>query len=51
VRQALDVQVESVRVASFDEVIAFLLTSTSLDRGFPGLREWSGFCYNYSYEA
>ncbi len=35
VRQALDIQVESVRGASFDEVVMFLLSATSLDRSFP----------------
>jgi 2,3-diketo-5-methylthio-1-phosphopentane phosphatase len=34
VRQALDIQVESVRGASFDEVVMFLLSATNLDRGF-----------------
>jgi len=35
VRQALDIQVQSVRGVSFDEVITFLLSTTTLDSSFP----------------
>jgi 2-hydroxy-3-keto-5-methylthiopentenyl-1-phosphate phosphatase len=35
VRQALDIQVQSVRGVSFDDVVAFLLSATNLDRSFP----------------